>query len=116
MNLTVIKTILPFVLVAVFSSGITYQLMSGKAAKVELKEEKKTNKDRAKVDAKLDIVAADHEEKIKEVEKIKYAAKTEWKTEYLTNTVYVDKACSIPASGIQMLDDYADKLNSIGVK
>lgn len=114
MNLALIKTLLPFILVAAFSSGITYSVMSGNAAKKELKEEKKSDKDRAVVDKKVDIIAADHEEKIKEVEKIKYITKTEWKTEYLTNTVYVDKACSIPATGVKMLDDYADKLNSIG--
>jgi hypothetical protein len=114
MNLAFIKTILPFFLVAAFSSGITYTVMSGNAAKKELKEESKSNKDRANVEQKLDTVAANHEEKIKEVEKIKYITKTEWKTEYLTNTVYVDKACSIPATGVKMLDDYADKLNSIG--
>lgn len=68
MNLALIKTLLPFILVAAFSSGITYSVMSGNAAKKELKEEKKSDKDRAVVDKKVDIIAADHEVKIKEVE------------------------------------------------
>ena len=75
-------------------------------------KEKAAEKNKTVVDSKLNTVETVYETTIKEVEKIKYVTKTEWQTEYKDVFVYTNTECSLPDSGIKLLDDYSAKLNA----
>lgn len=107
-----LRYVLPMFLAASLASYATHKIVVNSYAAEELAKEKAAEKNKTVVDSKLNTVETVYETTIKEVEKIKYVTKTEWQTEYKDVFVYTNTECSLPDSGIKLLDDYSAKLNA----
>ena len=109
---TIIKYLVIVAIVASITAYATHKITVNAYAADALKVQNAQITKKETIDNKIAVVEqkgteiAKAQETVKEVVRIKYIDVIK------TNTVYVDKACTIPVDGVQLLDETALKLNA----